>query len=89
MFDNIDHTLLRRALKFLWPTHHSLHRRRDVLWGEDANQIRSDAAPQAMAILRNTMRTIANLFGSFIPAVYSTCAENLCAATATVKNGFL
>lgn len=72
-----------------WGIENRLHWRRDVLLGEDASRIRSGAAPQAMAILRNTMLAIANLFAAPIPAVRMAVAEDRCAAIATVKNGFL
>jgi hypothetical protein len=76
-------------VKFLRSTHHRLHWRRDVLLQEDASTIRFGTLPQAMAILRNTMLAIANLFYLPIPAVRMACAENRCATIATVKKGFL
>jgi predicted transposase YbfD/YdcC len=72
-----------------WSIENRLHWRRDVLMNEDASRIRSGAAPQAMALLRNTMLGIANLFAAPIPAVRMAVAEDRCAAIATVKNGFL
>lgn len=72
-----------------WGIENRLHWRRDVLLREDASRIRSGAAPQAMAILRNTMLTIAQRFAAPIPAVRMAVAEDRCAAIATVKNGFL
>lgn len=72
-----------------WGIENRLHWRRDVLLGEDASRIRSGAAPQAMAILRNAMLAIANLFAAPIPAVRMAVAEDRCAAIATVKKGFL
>lgn len=72
-----------------WSIENRLHWRRDVLLGEDASRIRSGAAPQAMAILRNTMLAIANRLAGPLPAIRQGFAENRCAAIATVKNGFL
>src|SRR5512135_1534596 len=72
-----------------WSIENRLHWRRDVLLGEDASRIRSGAAPQAMAILRNTMLAIANRLAGPIPAIRQAFAENRCAASATVKNGSL
>jgi hypothetical protein len=42
-----------------------------------------------MAIPRNTMLAIANLFSLPIPAVRVTCAKHRYATIATVKKGFL
>ncbi|BAI76822.1 transposase (plasmid) [Azospirillum sp. B510] len=72
-----------------WGIENRLHWRRDVLLSEDASRVRSGAVPQAMAMLRNTMLGIANLFGAPLPAVCMACAEDRCATIATVKNGFL
>lgn len=72
-----------------WGIENRLHWRRDVLLHEDASRIRSETMPQAIAILRNTMLAIANLFSLPIPAVRMACAEDRCATIATVKNGFL
>jgi len=41
-----------------------------------------------MAILRNIMHAIANLFAALIPAVRMAVAEDRCADIATVENGF-
>jgi predicted transposase YbfD/YdcC len=72
-----------------WGIENRLHWRRDVLLSEDASRVRSGTVPQAMAMLRNTMLGIANLFGAPLPAVRMACAEDRCATIATVKNGFL
>lgn len=72
-----------------WGIENRLHWRRDVLLDEDASRIRSGAVPQAMAMLRNTMLAIANLFAAPLPAVRMACAEDRCATIATVKNAFL
>jgi predicted transposase YbfD/YdcC len=72
-----------------WGIENRLHWRRDVLLHEDASTIRSGTLPQAMAIPRNTMLAIANLFSLPIPAVRVTCAKHRYATIATVKKGFL
>jgi len=72
-----------------WGIENRLHWRRDVLLNEDASRIRSGTAPQAMAMLRNTMLAIAKLFAAPIPAVRMAVAEDRCAAIATVKKAFL
>lgn len=72
-----------------WAIENRLHWRRAVLLNEDASRIRSGALPQAMAMMRNAMLTIANLFNAPLPAVRMACAEDRCAAIATVKNSFL
>ncbi|SRR5712692_4606907 len=38
-----------------WPIENRLHRRRDVTLGEDACQVRTGSAPQALAALNNTV----------------------------------
>lgn len=72
-----------------WGIENRLHWRRDVLLNEDASRIRSGTAPQAIALLRNTMLAIAHLFDAPIPAVRMAVAEDRCAAIATVKNAIL
>jgi hypothetical protein len=47
-----------------WAIENQLHHVRDVTLGEDASRIRSGAAPQAMAALRNLVLTIVRLAGA-------------------------
>ena len=50
-------TLLRHVRNH-WCIENRLHYVRDVTLGEDASQVRSGAAPQVMAALRNTILTL-------------------------------
>jgi Transposase DDE domain len=46
-----------------WSIENQLHYIRDVTLGEDASRIRTGAAPQAMAALRNVILTVLRLAG--------------------------
>lgn len=72
-----------------WAIENRLHWRRDVLLNEDASRIRSGAAPQAMAALRNAMLRLVNPIAKPLREIRETFAENRWRAIATVKNGFL
>ena len=47
-----------------WSIENQLHYVRDVTLGEDASRIRTGAAPQAMAAIRNLVLTILRLAGA-------------------------
>ena len=72
-----------------WAIENRLHWRRDVILHEDASQIRSGAAPQAMAALRNAMLQIVKAASAPLNQIRQTFAENRCDTIVTVKNGFL
>jgi len=72
-----------------WGIENRLHWRRDVILGEDASPIRSGAAPQAMAAMRNTLVRIVHGFAGPLAEIREIFAENRLRAIATVKNGFL
>ena len=72
-----------------WSVENRLHWRRDVVLREDASQIRSGAAPQAMAAMRNTLARIVSTFKGPLTEVREIFAENRSQAIATVKAGFL
>jgi hypothetical protein len=67
-----------------WGIENGLHYKRDVTLGEDASRVRTGAAPQVMAALRNTvvdllrdtaatlaaaMRTMSNCFAQALPLI--------------------
>ena len=72
-----------------WAIENRLYWRRDVILREDASQIRSGAAPQAMAALRNTLARIAHGFSGPLTEIREICAENRIQTIAAVKAGFL
>lgn len=72
-----------------WSIENRLHWRRDVTLQEDASRLRSGAAPQAMAALRNAMLRLVHDSTDPLPAIREAFAENRHRAIATVKNGFL
>jgi Transposase len=87
--DKAGPAALLALLRGHWGIENRLHWRRDVLLGEDASRIRCGAAPQAMAILRNTMIAIAKPTEQPLPAIRQAFAEDRHAAIAAVKNGVL
>jgi predicted transposase YbfD/YdcC len=46
-----------------WTIENRVHRVRDVTWGEDAGQVRSGHAPQALAALRNGLLSLLRALG--------------------------
>lgn len=61
--DQADAATLLDLSRSHWAIENQLHYRRDVTLGEDASRIRSGAAPQAMAALRNLVLTVLRLAG--------------------------
>jgi predicted transposase YbfD/YdcC len=55
---SIDPETLLRHVRSHWGIENRLHYVRDVTFGEDASQVRSGAAPQIMAALRNCVLAI-------------------------------
>lgn len=49
---------LNTLIRGHWAIENNLHRQRDVIFGEDRSTIRTRAAPQAMAALRNVITTL-------------------------------
>src|SRR3954462_8326574 len=79
----------RPEVKFLRPTRHQLHWRRDVSLREDACRVRSGCAPQALAALRNTVLRLARALPGPLAAVRQTLAENRLDAILLATQGFL
>jgi predicted transposase YbfD/YdcC len=61
-----------------WGIENGLHYKRDVTLGEDLSRVRSGAAPEVMAALRNGV----------IHVLSSTVADSLAAAMRTMSNCF-
>lgn len=72
-----------------WAIENRLHWRRDVIMEEDASRIRSGTAPQAMALLRNTLIRLANPKTTPLRETREIFAEDRCGAIDSVKRGFL
>lgn len=69
--EQADATTLLHLSRGHWAIENRLHYVRDVTLGEDASRIRSGAAPQAMAAVRNTVLSVLRLQG------VSNCAAGL------------
>ncbi len=72
-----------------WAIENQLHWRRDVSLREDACQVRSGCAPQALAALRNTVLRLAPALPGPLAAVRETLAENRLDAILLATQGFL
>jgi predicted transposase YbfD/YdcC len=72
-----------------WAIENRLHWRRDVILREDASRVRSGAAPQALAALRNTALRLVHARPGPLTAIRETFAENRLQALALAKKGFL
>jgi predicted transposase YbfD/YdcC len=72
-----------------WAVENSLHWRRDVTLNEDYSRVRSGAAPQALAALRNTVLRLVRSLPGPLTAIRETFAENRRDAITLAKNGFL
>lgn len=72
-----------------WAIENRLHWRRDVILREDASRVRSGAAPQALAALRNTVLRLVHARPGPLTAIRETFAENRLQALALAKKGFL
>lgn len=72
-----------------WAIENRLHWRRDAILREDASPIRSGAAPQALAALRNTALRLTHPMPGPLTEIRETFAENRFDAIALAKRGFL
>jgi hypothetical protein len=72
-----------------WSIGNRLHWRRDAILREDASRIRSGAAPQALAALRNTALRLVSPLPGPLTALRATSAENRLDAIALAKHGLL
>ena len=61
--DQIDLDTILTRWREHWHIENKLHWVRDVVMGEDASRVRRDAAPHALAALRNAVITLVKLFG--------------------------
>jgi hypothetical protein len=62
--DQANPTDLLQLSRSHWSIENQLHYVRDVTLGEDASRIRTGAAPQAMAAIRNLVLTVLRLAGA-------------------------
>jgi len=74
--EEADASRLLELTRGHWGIENGLHYRRDVTLGEDASRVRSGAAPQVLASLRN----------SVVHLLTTTVSENLAAAMRTMSN---
>lgn len=81
-------TLLALARQH-WAIENRLHWRRDVTLREDASHVRSGAAPQALAALRNTALRLMHPLPGPLAEIRETFAENRLDALALAIRGFL
>lgn len=72
-----------------WAIENRLHWRRDVALREDASRIRSGAAPQALAALRNTALRLVHPLPGPLNAIREAFAENRLQAIDLAQRGFL
>jgi predicted transposase YbfD/YdcC len=72
-----------------WGIENQLHWRRDTALAEDACQIRTDNAPQALAALRNTVLRLLRPFDRPVRASRQIFAENRLDAITLAVQGFL
>lgn len=72
-----------------WAIENRLHWRRDATLREDASRIRSGAAPQALAALRNTALHLTQPLPGPLTAIRETFAENRFDAINLARSGFL
>jgi predicted transposase YbfD/YdcC len=72
-----------------WGIENQLHWRRDIGFAEDASQIRSENAPQALASLRNTVLRLLHPFRQPVRATRQIFAENRLDAIKLALQGFL
>jgi hypothetical protein len=72
-----------------WGIENQLHWRRDIGFAEDARQIRSENAPQALASLRNTVLRLLHPFRQPVRDTRQIFAENRLDAIKLALQGFL
>jgi predicted transposase YbfD/YdcC len=72
-----------------WAIENQLHWRRDVTMGEDRSRVRSAAAPQALAALRNTTLRLVKPLSGPLTAIREIFAENRLDAITLAQNGLL
>lgn len=72
-----------------WGIENRLHWRRDTAFAEDASQIRTDNAPQALAALRNTVLRLLRPFDRPVRASRQIFAENRLDAIKLAVQGIL
>ena len=72
-----------------WGIENQLHWRRDTAFAEDASQIRTDNAPHALAVLRNTVLRLLRPSHRPVRASRQIFAENRLDAITLAVQGFL